>query len=363
MKTFSFVLALFYSLVVQSANLEIHYINTGQGGSTLIKGPNGTSILYDFGVKHAKKSLLPYLKSLGFSKDKPLDFAVLSHNHKDHFFGYKSLTEGGINVRIANYGNSDKADGKQLNSHWFAPSTKTLAGPVRSIPVGLRIALGKDAEAIVVAANGIIFDGTVVNAHDENDRSVSLFIRMGKFEFIIDGDMGGGSEACSFRDTNQSNVQSAVARALINEHLIDETNGVDVMHVAHHGSESSTSYEYVELIKPEVALISVGYPNKKYLHPRKDVIESVLKGHRKTQCGTAHVVKHIFQTDRGSPGCFGESTDENSRCYAESTIGGDLVLVTDGETKYTIKLTGRLLANGKFEIQQDKASETDIYFN
>ena len=47
-----------------SGKLEIHYINIGQGGATLIIGPNGKRILYDFGKVGGDKNIVPYIHPL-----------------------------------------------------------------------------------------------------------------------------------------------------------------------------------------------------------------------------------------------------------------------------------------------------------
>ena len=342
--------------------LAIHYINTGQGGSTLIVGPNGTSILYDFGVKNGNKSLIPYLKKMGYSDANPIEYAMLSHDHKDHYYGYPELAEAKIDIIVANYGTKESDSGPLVNKKWFGPAKSTTAGEVRAIPVGLRISLGDSAEAIVVAANGRLMNGQSVHIKNENDRSIALLIRYKNFSYIIDGDLGGGSETCSNRDTSQVDVQSHVVKALFELELIEEGLGIDVMHVSHHGSESSTSSSYVEALKPEVALISVGSPNKKYRHPRQDIIEGVLRGGFSQACGQTVVVEHIFQTDGGSEGCLGEPGDKNNRCTANATVGGDIVVTTDGEKKMQIMLSKRLLRNGKFvSPKPDDANKAELF--
>ena len=69
---------------------------------------------------------------------------------------------------------------------------------MQPIPVGLPISLGGGAQALVVAANGRVYgDARSIEVEDENDRSVALYITYGNFQYILDGDLGGGAEACS----------------------------------------------------------------------------------------------------------------------------------------------------------------------
>ena len=89
-----------------SGQLEIHYINIGQGGSTLIIGPNGTRILYDFGKRKGTRDILPYLESIQLKPDHGLHYAIVSHYDLDHYEGYRALVDGGYDVMVANYGPS-----------------------------------------------------------------------------------------------------------------------------------------------------------------------------------------------------------------------------------------------------------------
>ena len=203
------------------------------------------------------------------------------------------------------------------------------------IPVGLRISLGDGAEAVVAAANGRLIDGTEIVVSNENDKSVVLFITYGDFQYILDGDLGAGEESCTNHDTGQMDVQSEVARALLDEGLLPRDIGVDVMHVAHHGSESSTSAEYFDIVKPEVALISVGLNQRSFLHPRVDVVERVLLGPDRPNCVKAPAVKAVFQTEDGKTGC------SSTGCTSfAGIVAGDIKLTTDGRTGYAIVSTG-----------------------
>jgi beta-lactamase superfamily II metal-dependent hydrolase len=319
--------------------LQIHYINLGQGGSTLIIGPDGTTILYDFGVKQGKQGLVPYLDSV--LNGKQIDYAILSHRDKDHFVGYKDLIEAGYDISVANYEpDGPPKDSPQFAKNWTKVTPHTRAGAAKPIPVGLAIAIGNGASILVASSNGRIFDGTDIAVSNENDRSISLFLNYGKFQYILDGDLGGGEEKCSGHETTQLDIQTYVAKALLKTEKIDPKLGVDVFHVAHHGSESSSPARYVNLINPEVGLISVGNPNCSYRHPRKDVISMLLGKTKnlKNACSNVIPLTHVFQTDYGSENCaretVGRETDNSG------IISGDIVLRTDGKSGYQIKTSG-----------------------
>lgn len=333
-----------------SGELEIHYINVGQGGCTLIIGPNGTRILYDFGARSGEKRIVPYLRDeVGLVPSDGIDIAIVSHRDTDHYMGYRDLVRSGFDIHVANFDSGSEKSSSTIRSHWLEPATKTTAGEVMPIPVGLRISLGDGAEAVVAAANGKMIDRSEVDVSDENDKSVVLFIQYGEFHYILDGDLGAGEEDCTEHNTGQRDVQSAVARALRDRQLLPVELGVDVMHVAHHGSESSTSAEYFDIIRPEVALISVGLNQRSFLHPRVDVVERVLLGPDRPSCVEAPVVRAVFQTEDGKTGC------SSTGCTSfAGIVAGDIKLSTDGRTGYRISSTGAA------EVADDSDARTPV---
>lgn len=336
-----------------SSLLEVHYINVGQGGGTLIIGPDGTRMIYDFGGREAVLTIVPYLRQyVHLAPEDGFHYTVVSHGDRDHYIGYRGLVRAGYQVLIANYGPTwPQQDPSALRSKfWFGPAEEqTLAGAVRAIPLGMRIPLGDEAEAIVVAVDGRVLgerrsssDPSTESPSNRNDQSVALFIKYRDFQYILDGDLGAGPERCTQHQTQQIDVQSRVARALLSHGLIQEARGVDVMHIAHHGSESSTSAVYVNLMKPEVGLISVGFNQGRFRHPRVDVVDRVLVADgevERADCVVAPALSRmsVFQTEDGRAG---ESSTGKTSFSAQPI--GDIRLLTDGRTIYTISGSDRV---------------------
>ena len=319
-----------------SGQLEIHYINVGQGASTLIIGPNGTRILYDFGKVRGDRDVVPYLRDeLRLAPQQGLHFTIVSHRDTDHYVGYREVINAGYDVMVANYGPGSPKTSMKIRERWLQPAETTTAGAVRAIPVGLPISLGDGARALVVAANGRIYgDPTPVEVKNENDRSVSLYITYKNFQYIIDGDLGGGRESCSNHDTSQVNVQTRVAQSLLNLELMTDDYGLDVLHIAHHGSESSTPASYFNLVKPEVGLISVGVRQGLFRHPREDVVDKILLDgplRATTECGLIDPLVELLQTEDGKEG----SSSTGKTSFSGKTVG-NIKLVTDGDIEYTI---------------------------
>ena len=91
---------------------------------------------------------------------------------------------------------------------------------------------------------------------DENNRSLVLYLKTLKANFLFMGDAGIEIEKAIIEDKIELNV--------------------DYLKVGHHGSKSSTCNEFIEYIKPKEAIISVG-KNNFYNHPSDEVVNILKK--------------------------------------------------------------------------------------
>jgi beta-lactamase superfamily II metal-dependent hydrolase len=330
------MLTVFFGALGAQTPLQIHYINVEQGQSTLIIGPNGTTILFDGGMEFkGTNEVVPYLQSIGIPVSQTLDYIVSSHHDTDHYMGLTEVINYGYNAYHVYDNGSDKT-----NTYWVAfvdaVTNHTTAAAVTAISPGTVIDLGYGATATCVAANGSVVGSGAVSGgtSDENDRSVCLLIKYGDFDYVVTGDMGGGSGdiGCTGRSTSQINMESPMLQAVMpaGVHPLLSQYGVEVAHVGHHGSESSTNADYMNVLTPRVACISVGSgQSTSWYHPRVDVVEHVLLAG--VSCITAPAAL-VLQTEEGSP--TGATTSFAGNCV------GDIVISTDGINSYTISADG-----------------------
>src|SRR5262249_31420216 len=157
---------------------------------------------------------------------------------------------------------------------WRNAALTTTAGAIQTMPLGTVIDLGSGATITCVAVNGQIYGGGWVAVSDENDRSIALLIHYGGFDFLWASDLGGGPDGepgCSERFPAQVDVESAVMAAITGGATpLVPVGGIDVLHVNHHGSESSTNKNWMNLASPSMAVISVGDgQGSNYNLPRK----------------------------------------------------------------------------------------------
>ena len=216
--------------------LEVHYIDVGQGDATLIKC-GSHAMLIDGGNNNKGTTVQLYLKKQGVES---LDYVIGTHPDADHI--------GGLDVIVYKY-NCEKVimpDYEKDNKTYqelvdvIHDKNMKITYPV----VGEQYALG-EAKFTIIAPNSNSYGGNA------NDYSVAILLEYGKNCFLFTGDAEEASEA---------------------EML---TNGIDisadVYKVAHHGSRSASTQEFLNAVHPKYAVISCGEGNS-YGHPHAEVL-------------------------------------------------------------------------------------------
>lgn len=228
--------------------VEVTFVNVGQGDGAIVDAPYRGTILIDGGggaeysdYNVGEKVFLPYLETEGITR---IEAAFVSHYHKDHAEGIIAAIE---NLRVKNVFMPDvmpdspirlkiEAAAKEHNTkiHYISEDSKVVFDN------------GLTVSAIVPTAK------TKLISEDENDTSLVYNVEYGGFSCAFTGDMSAFAE-----------------RNLISE---GKTFDCDVLKVAHHGSDTSTSEEWLDALKPEYAVISVGEDNG-YGLPSNEVLD------------------------------------------------------------------------------------------
>ena len=326
-------LLFFAVLPLFAQTLEIHYIDVGWGGSVFIKGPTGVTVLLEAGnTGMGTQYVVPYLKSIGVQPANGIDYVIGGHQHCDHIGGLDEVINAGYNVHIKQYSNGSSYASSCVDQ-WNAAAATTTAGAPVPMPVGTVIQLGNGATLTCIARNGSVIGGASVPVTDENDRSIALLIKYGGFDYLWASDLGGGSDSCTGRSTAQLDVETSVINAISpgGANPLISAGGIDLLHVNHHGSESSTNPTYFSKAQPAVAIIGVGDGESSgWDLPRIDVVEHVLLA-QSTSCVTAPAAL-VLQTEEGNPG-------STLMSHAGFCVG-NIKVTTDGVSNFTVTADG-----------------------
>jgi competence protein ComEC len=218
------------------SSLKIHYIDCGQGDSTLIQVGN-ENILIDSGNNDSKA--YDYLKGRGITK---LNIVIATHPHADHIGGMKKILE---NIEVGNF---------------YAPkvttNTQTFTSMINSLKSqNIKIKVPQAGEQLQIGSAIITLLAPNSNTYEDlNNYSIVTKLRYGNTSFIFQGDA---------EDISESEI---LAKQL--------DISADVIRIGHHGSASSTTSEYLNKVNPKYAIISVG-ENNDYGHPNTTTLDKL----------------------------------------------------------------------------------------
>ncbi len=221
--------------VTAGHEMQVHFIDVGQGDSILIESPSGKTMLIDGGVKGAGQLIVSYLKELGINK---LDIVVATHPDADHIGGLIPVLD---NMTIEQFYDSGKVHTSQTFEEMLTRIDEKNI-PYHVPKIGDDIEFDKDVNVKILNAND--------QATDNNDASIVLKMTYGNVSFLLTGDAGVALE----KEMLQYDVKATVLKA------------------GHHGSNTSSSEEFIQAVKPEVTILSYGEDNK-YGHPHAEIVD------------------------------------------------------------------------------------------
>ncbi|MDP2599716.1 MAG: MBL fold metallo-hydrolase [Deltaproteobacteria bacterium] len=212
---------------------RIIHIDVGQGDASLLIAPDGETMLIDTGPPQTgAQAVLKIAKEMEITA---INTILISHNHLDH---NGSLAEI-LKDKVAAQAKIIDRDSAQIGE--FLP----LEGGVLKI-IGVN---GHIGEA----------DFTPFVEDDENARSIALVLEYGDFRYFTGGDLTGGGGNPPYQTID---LETPLAPLI---------GDVDIMKVSHHGSHTSSNPAFLEILKPEAAIISAGAQND-FFHPHPSVV-------------------------------------------------------------------------------------------
>ena len=217
-------------------NTYIYYIDVGQGDSILVVTPHlNKTILIDTGgivsfnenykSNIVKNKTIPFFRRIGINK---VDYLFLTHGDYDH-----------------------AGEASELLSNFCVKKVFINKGNINNIEKKIN---NKE----VLRLKNFVIDNIKVNSlnnnvfNNENDDSTILLFNIYDYKFLFMGDASIKTE-----------------EYLLNNYILPN---VDILKVGHHGSYTSTSTDFINVIKPKYSVISVG-ENNMYKHPNKSVLD------------------------------------------------------------------------------------------
>ena len=225
----------------------IYYLDVSQGDSSLIKYKN-EAILIDTGGSvsfkedewkkkkeyHISDSTITFLKSIGVSK---INYLVLTHGDADHMGEAVNLVENfKVEKVILNCG-----------------ETNNLEKELIKILEKKNIKYNFCVKELKVSNNKLYFLQTK-EYDNENDNSIVAYLNIHNKKFMFMGDAS-------------INVEKKILEKY-------KVTNIDFLKGGHHGSDTSSSKEFINIVNPKYSIISVG-KNNRYGHPKESVLKTI----------------------------------------------------------------------------------------
>lgn len=218
-----------------SDEMKVHFIDVDQGDSTFIELPNGEAMLIDAGETDQADKVVTYIYTQGYDT---IDYVVATHAHSDHI--------GGLPVVL---------DSFNIENFYMTSAVATT-----SIYEDMLNAVDESGAAVhdVMAGDVIYNEANLlievvapkeIDYNEQNNNSVVIKLTYGDDKFLFTGDAEKSEE-----DGIWTNIKC------------------DVLKVGHHGSNGSSSSNFLKKVEPSYAVISCGLHNS-YGHPTDDVLK------------------------------------------------------------------------------------------
>ena len=237
----------------KEGEMRIHFLDVGQSDCTIVEFPEGDVLIIDAGdgAFATNNKLVRYVKGL-----RPTSVSMLlTHADSDHYGGFRTLLKSfdteKFYIPVLNF---DAEDYQKL-----LDGIEKEGCPVETLT--RYSAIKRECGAYLICLSPYS-----IGEESENDSSTVLYLDYGGVRALLCGDITATRE-----------------KRLAKEYALDETlfdsgdftvrlEGIEILKTAHHGSASSSSKEWLELIKPESAIISCGRGNE-YSHPAAETLE------------------------------------------------------------------------------------------
>lgn len=284
--------------------LQVTFLDVGQGDCIFLQTENGDSYLTDGGSssvsKVGKYRMIPFLKYQGASQIKAV---FVSHADSDHYNGIAELLEQAEleGIRVENLVLTDIADECRSEGYEELVELAEQNGiTVQLLHEGQQLQDGELLFQCLHPSKGY-------RAEDLNETSMVLLVTYWEFSMLLTGDVQGAGEEHltqelqDWKEPGVTQMQDVIRisgeeESMEEESIEDERiegqieekrpqnkmganhteTELTILKVAHHGSKNSTSEEFLKAANPKLAIISCGEGNR-YGHPHEETLERLEK--------------------------------------------------------------------------------------
>jgi len=245
------LLLILFRFVFVDQGLKIYFFDVGQGDAAYIRTPAGQDILIDGGPSDRILSKLG--EAMPFY-DRTIDIVILTHPHSDHVMGLLSVLK---HYQV----NQVYLTGALHSSYEYLEFLELLAQDkkIKKIKIDHQFSLDllEDLKLEFLYPDFDVADDTehqFIQDNLNNTSVVNQLVYKDK-KILFTGD-----------------IEQRVEKYLLDKNIIKDT--VNILKVAHHGADTSSTKEFLAKTSPDLAVISVGAENR-FGHPAKLVLESL----------------------------------------------------------------------------------------
>lgn len=242
------ILIFIYNIIPK--NLKIHFVDVGQGDCTFIVTPCNKTILIDGGGSTSKEYnvgesvVLPYILDRGYTK---IDYLFISHFDQDHVGGILTILE---ELKIGKIFISKQIENSE-NYQKFLSIVKDKKINVKIVKQGDKIKIEKNLYFDILWPIEEQIQENVLN-----NNALVFKLQYNDFSMLFTGDIEEIAEEkiLTLYGKNVEKLKSTVLK------------------IAHHGSKTSTTEEFLKVVNPKICLIGVG-ENNMFGHPADEIIK------------------------------------------------------------------------------------------
>ena len=236
-----------------NGELQVYYIDVGQADSILIINKED-AMLIDAGNNEDGEDVVNFIKYKGITK---LDYVVGTHPHEDHIGGLDDVINSNIEI-------------ENVLMPKIETTTKTFEDVVNAISnKGLTVKAPNKGDTFTLGDSNLeVMTDSILDEDNLNLSSITLRLQYGNNSFLFMG------------DSEKENEKTITWPK------------TDVLKVGHHGSDTSSSEEFLNEVKPSISIIMAGKDNS-YGLPKEEIVERLenvgSKVYRTDENGTIEV--------------------------------------------------------------------------